>query len=102
MVILTGFHAGNLLHFLLHDYQGILMGFQDGDEVMDGLPDGFADKSDDVWMDRNFPQIQTFRKFHTAILVGIFTMNLADGWTDRAYNGHTDGQMEFQVESCLG
>ena len=27
-VILLGFHAGNLPHFSLHDYSGILMGFQ--------------------------------------------------------------------------
>ena len=29
-------------------------------------------------------------------------MNLADGWTDRTDDGHTDGQMEFKVESCFG
>ena len=72
-----------------------------GDEVTDGLPDGSTDKSDDVWMERNFPRIWTFQKFHTAILLGNFTMNLAGGWTDRTDNGHTDGQMEFQVEAHL-
>ena len=51
-----------------------------------------------VWMERNFPGFQMFGKFHTAILMGIFTMNLADGWTDRTDDGHTDRQMEFQVE----
>ena len=32
----------------------------------------------------------------------IFTVNLADGWTDRTDDRHTDGWMEFQVESHLG
>ena len=44
----------------------------------------------------------TLRKFCTAILVGIFTVNLADGWMDRMNNGHTDKSMELQVESHLG
>ena len=29
-------------------------------------------------------------------------MNLANGWTDTAENGHTDRQIEFQVESHFG
>ena len=33
---------------------------------------------------------------------GIFTVNSADGWMDRTDDGHTGGQTEFQVESCLG
>ena len=44
----------------------------------------------------------SFGKLHPAILMGIFTVKLADGWMDGMDNGHTDGQMEFQVESCLG
>ena len=44
---------------------------------MDGLPDGSTDESDDVWMERNFPGLLHFRKFHTGILIGIFTVNLA-------------------------
>ena len=28
--------------------------------------------------------------FHTAVLVGIFTVNLADGWMDGTDDGHTD------------
>ena len=42
-----------------------------------------------------------FGKFHTGILVGIFTMNLADGRTDRM-DGQSDVQMEFHVEACFG
>ena len=73
-----------------------------GDEVMDGLPDGLTDKSNDVWIERNFSKIQTSGKFCPGILTGIFTANLADGWMDGSDDGHTDGWMEFQVESCLG
>ena len=47
----------------------------------------------------NFPRIQTFRKFNTVRLIRFFTMNLADGWMDGTHNGHTERQMEFQVES---
>ena len=54
----------------------------DSDRVMDGLPHGLTDKSNDVWVERNFPGKWSCRKFHTVILMGIFTMNLADGWTD--------------------
>ena len=66
------------------------------------MPEGSTDKSDDVQMERNFPVNWTFRIFHSAILAGIFTMNLADGWMDRTDDGHTDGQMEFQLESHFG
>ena len=69
---------------------------------MDRLPNGLTDESDEVWMWRKFPVIQMFGKFHTAILMGILTVNLVDGWTDRTDDGHTNGQMEFQVESCFG
>ena len=31
--------------------------------------------------------------------MGIFAMNLADGWKDGTDDGHTDRQTEFQVES---
>ena len=64
----------------------------DGDDVMDGLHDGLTDESDDVQMDRKFPGITCFRKLNRGILIGIFTMNLADGWMDRTDNRHTDGQ----------
>ena len=69
---------------------------------MDRLSDGSADESDGVQMERNFPRIWMFRKLHTGRLISIFTVNLADGWMGRTDNGHTDGQMEFQGESCLG
>ena len=70
--------------------------------MTDGLSDGSTDESDDVQMESNIPVIFSFRKFHTEILVGIFTIILADGWTDRTDDGHTDRRMEFQVELCLG
>ena len=38
-------------------------------------------------------------EFHPAIIVGIFTMNLADGWMDGIDNRHTDGWTDLQVES---
>ena len=44
----------------------------------------------------------TSGKFHPAILMAIFSMIIADGWMDRTDDGHTDGWMEFQVESHLG
>ena len=61
-----------------------------------------TDKSDDVQMEGNFPGSGIFRKFGPGILMGIFTMNLADDWIDGMVNGHTDGQMDFQVESHFG
>ena len=42
-----------------------------------------------------------YRKFCTAILVGIFTVNLDDGWMDGTDDGCTDRWTEFQVESCI-
>ena len=68
---------------------------------MDSLMDQQT-KSDDVWTERNFPRLWTFGKFCPAIFVGISTLNLAGGWTDRTDDGHTHGWMEFQVESHLG
>ena len=47
----------------------------DGDGVTDGLPDGSTDKSDDVWMEGKFPVKWTLGKFHTGILMGIFSMS---------------------------
>ena len=67
--------------------------------MIDIQTDGSTDESDDVQMEGNFPMIQTFTKFHPAILVGIFTMNLADSWMAGTNDGHTDGWMEFQAES---
>ena len=67
----------------------------DSDRVTDGLPDRSTDKSNDVSIEGIFPKYWTFRKFHPAILVGIFTMDLADGSTDRTDDGHTDGWMDF-------
>ena len=49
-----------------------------------------------------FSGFWTFGKFPIAILVGIFTMNLAEGWMDGTDDRHTDGWMEIQVESHLG
>ena len=74
----------------------------DGDRVNDGLPDGSTDEYDDVWMEGNSCRIWTFRKFLPAILVGAFTVCLADGWTDGMDDGCTDRWMDFQVESHLG
>ena len=65
--------------------------------MTDRLSDGLIDKSNDVQMERNFPRIGTFEKFHTGILISILTMNLADGWMDGTDDGHIDGQVEFQV-----
>ena len=79
---------------------GIFYGFSaDGDKVTDRLPDASTDESNDVWMERNFPRFLVFMKFHTAKLVCIFTVNLADGWMDATDNRHIDGWTEFQVES---
>ena len=48
------FHVGDLLPFLPM-ITGIFNGFSaDSDEVMDGLPDGSTDKSDDSQMERKF------------------------------------------------
>ena len=74
----------------------------DGDGVTDGLSDGLTDKSNEVWMERKFPGNWTFGILCPAILVGIFTMNLADGWMDGADDRHTDIWKEFQMESHLG
>ena len=78
------------------------MGFQLMVTENDRLPDGSTDESDNLWMEGNLPGIWTFRKFGPGILVGIFTMNLDHGWTDRMDNGHTDRWTDFQVESHLG
>ena len=59
--------------------------------MTDRLPDGLTDNSNDVQMEGNFPQFWTFGKFHPEILIGIFTVNLADGWMDRTDDGHADG-----------
>ena len=47
-------------------------------------------ESDDVWMERIFPGFWAFREFHPSILMGIFIINLADGWMDGTDDGHTD------------
>ena len=74
----------------------------DGDGVNDGLPDGLTDESDEVQIEGNFPGIGTFRKFGPGILMGIFTMNLADGWTGGMDDRCTHRQTNFQVESHFG
>ena len=51
---------------------------------------------------KEFSWVLTYGKFHQAILMGIFTMNLADGWMGRTDDRHTDGWTDFQVESYLG
>ena len=56
---------------------------------MDGLPDGLTAKSIDVQMEGIFPGYCIIGNFHTGILVGIFTVNLADCQMDGADNGHT-------------
>ena len=63
MVILPGFHAGNLLCFLpmiTGDFDGFSA---DGDEVTDGLPDGLTDESDDVWKEKEFSQVFDIQEF---------------------------------------
>ena len=70
--------------------------------MTDRLPDGSTDESNDVQMERNFPGYFTFTNFCPVILMGIFTMNLADGWMDRTDNGHTDGLTELHMELCFG
>ena len=97
--ILTGVTNCIFSPLLLGNFDGFSA---DGDKVTAGLSDGSTDESDDVWMERNFPRYQTFGKFCTAICMGIFAMNLANCWTDRTDDRHTDGWMEFQVESHLG
>ena len=72
------------------------------DGVIDRLPDGSTDESNDVWMEGNFPMNWTFRKFCTAIVIAIFTMDLADGLMDGTEDGHTTRWTEFMVESHLG
>ena len=69
---------------------------------MDGLPDGLTDKSNDIWMERIFPRYFINGNFHTGILVGIFTVNLADGRMDRTDDGHTALQTVFLVTSQVG
>ena len=49
-----------------------------------------------------FSWFSCFGKFHTGILIGIFSMNLADGLMDKTDDGHTDGKMEFQVQIHFG
>ena len=53
-------------------------------------------------MERNLLTNGSFGKFHTAILVGILTLNLADGWMDGTGDGYTNRWTEFQVELQLG
>ena len=66
---------------------------------MDRLPDGLADESIDVQMEGSFPGCCVNRNFYMGILIGIFTVNLADGRMDRMDDRHTGCQMGFQVES---
>ena len=48
-----------IYHGFLPMIKGNIDGFSaDGDKVMDGLPDGSTDESDDVWMEGNFPRSQ--------------------------------------------
>ena len=70
--------------------------------MTDGLSDESTDESTDVQAERNFPRFWTFQKIHKGTFIGIFTMNFADGWTDRTDDRHTNGQTEFQVESHFG
>ena len=69
--------------------------------MTDRLPGGLTDDSDHVHLERNFPVNWSFGKLCTAILTGIFTMILADGWMDGTNNRHTDGWTDFQVESHM-
>ena len=61
-----------------------------------------TDESDDVWTEGNLPGTLTFGKFDRAVLLGTFTMNVADGQMDGMDDGWTNRQMDFQVESLLG
>ena len=58
---------------------------------MDRLPDGLTDESIDVQTEGSFPRYCINGNFHTGILIGSFTMNLADGRMDGADNWLTDG-----------
>ena len=58
---------------------------------MDRLSDGLTDESDEVQMERNCPGLWMFGKYCPPILMGIFTMNLADGWMDGTEDRHTVG-----------
>ena len=73
-----------------------------GDEVMDELPDGLTDQSDDVQMEGILPRYFIFDNCCTGILIDIFTMDLADGRTDGTDDRHTAFQTEFQVELHFG
>ena len=53
-------------------------------------------------MERSIPGFSCYGKFHTGILIDVFTMNLADHWMDGTDNGHTDGETDFQVELHFG
>ena len=101
MVILLGFCAGNLLHHSPHDYMGILTGFQQ--MVMRQWMDCLMDQQTNLIMYKwkGVSRYCTIINFHTGILIGIFTVNLADGRTDGTDNRHTAIQMEFKVESCF-
>ena len=68
----------------------------------DRLPDESTDKLVDVWMEANCPRVYTFGKFCPGILICIFTMKFADGWMERADDGQSDRQTNFEVESHLG
>ena len=53
-------------------------------------------------MEGRFIGIATFGNFGPERLMGIFTVNFADGLMDGMDNRYTDGCMGFQVESHFG
>ena len=66
---------------------------------MNGLPGGSTDESIDVQMEGSFPRYCGIGNFHTVILIGILTMNLADGRIDGTDDGHNTLQTVFLVTS---
>ena len=50
----------------------------------------------------SFPRFSVYGNFHTGILVGIFTVELADGRMDVTDNEHTVRQMVVFVTSQVG
>ena len=69
---------------------------------MDGLPVLWTDESIDVWMEGSFPGFSACGNFHTGVVIGIFTMELADGRMDITDNEHTVSQMVVLVTSQVG
>ena len=53
-------------------------------------------------MEGSFPGFSTCGNFHTGILIGIFTVELADGRTDEIDDKHTVEQTVVLITSQVG